>query len=219
MDLSYMTRYNLFFLWSIIVTPIRAQIEQCEILHLIDAVVINEYLLVPCYGYDSTYVEGNHYIYFDGKTVPFRLDSNKNKDLVEHYESDVYIPECLHTYNGDPIVDELTNNYTYELRYSIFYRKRERNRMDSKDIYKRAGKKKLFIAYALDGEIVMYKMKRKIILSKGFKDPIYTLKSTKASKFAVLRKAERLRSLTTEEANKMRLKKVEQHYINLFRPE
>ena len=116
-------------------------------------------------------------------------------------------------------MDELSYNYTYELRYSYFYRIRDRNSIESDEIYKRAGKKKIFIAYAFDGEIVMYKMKRKIILSKGFKDPIYTKKATKASKFAVLRKAERLRSLTSEEANLLKLKKVEMSYINTFSPE
>ena len=50
-------------------------------------------------------------------------------------------------------------------------------------------------------------MKRKILLSKGFKEPEYTLKPIKSSKFAVLNKAESLRSLTMEEANAMNLKK------------
>ena len=215
-----MTRYTLLLLfWSIIVFPIRAQIEQCEILHLTNATVISEYLPCPRCGHDSTYVIGNHYIYFNGKAVPFRLDSNMNKDLVDNFESNVYIPEQLHIYNGDPIVDELSYDYTYELRYSIFYMRRERNRIYSNDIYKRVGKKKLYIAYAFDGEIIMYKMKRKIVLSKGFKDPIYTKKATRASKFAVLKKAERLRSLTLEEANLLKLKKVEISYINIFSPE
>lgn len=213
-----MKRYTLLILWSIIVTPILAQIEQCEILHLTDAIVISEYLPVPHYC-DSVYVEGNRYIYFNGKKILFRPDSNKNKDLVDHYESNVYIPECLHTYNGDDLLDYLSFDFTYDLRYSIFERGEERDRIDSNEIYKRSGKKKLFIAYNFDGEIVMYKMKRKIILSKGFKDPIYTIKATKASKFAVLRKAERLRSLTSEETNLMKLKKVEMSCINLFRIE
>jgi hypothetical protein len=40
-----MVRYTLLFiLWSIVITPIKAQIEQCDIIKLKDAIVIGEYL-------------------------------------------------------------------------------------------------------------------------------------------------------------------------------
>jgi len=211
----------LVLLFSIFATPIQAQIEQCEILHLTDAVVISEYLPRSLYQLDSLYIEGNHYIYHNGRKMIFKIHSNFNKYLTDRFESDVYIPECLHTYYGDPILDYLNFNYSYDLRYSEHERNNQetRNRLDSNDFYKRTGKKKLYVAYSFTGEIVIYKMKRKILLSKGFKEPEYTLKPIKSSKFAVLNKAESLRSLTMEEANVMNLKKVERSYLRIFRPE
>ena len=216
-----MARYKFLILLSIIVTPIQAQIEQCEIFHLTDAVVISEYLPRSLYQLDSLYVEGNHYIYHNGRKMFFKFHSNFNKYLTNRFESYVHIPEFLHTYYGDPISDYLKFDYSYDLRYSEHERNNQeiRNRLDSNDFYKRRGKKKLYVAYSFTGEIVIYKMKNKILLWKGFKEPEYTLKPIMSSKFAVLKKAESLRSLTMEEANAMNLKKVERNYIRIFRPE
>ena len=140
-----MARYKFLLLLSIIVTPIQAQIEKCEILHLTDAVVISEYLPRSLYQHDSLYIEGNHYIYQNGRKIVFEQCSNFNKYLTDHFESDVFIPECLHTTNGeDPILDYLNFNYTYDLRYSEHERSNQeiRNRIDSNDFYKCIGKKK-----------------------------------------------------------------------------
>ena len=109
----------LVLLFSIFATPIQAQIEQCEILHLTDAVVISEYLPRSLYQLDSLYIEGNHYIYHNGRKMIFKFHSNFNKYLTDRFESDVYIPECLHTYYGDPILDYLNFNYSYDcLKYT-----------------------------------------------------------------------------------------------------
>ncbi len=216
-----MARYKLLLLLNIIVTSIQAQIEQCEIIHLTDAVVISEYLPCSLYRLDSLYVESKHYICYNDRKEIFKIYSSFNKYLTDHFESNDYIPECLHAANENPILDYFNFNYSYDLRYSEHERNNQeiRDRIDSNDFYKCAGKKKIYVAYSFTGEIVLYKMKRKILLSKGFKEPEYTLKSIKSSKFAVLKKAESLRSLTKEEANAMNLKKVENSYIRIFRPE
>ena len=91
--------------------------------------------------------------------------------------------------------------------------------IESEDIYKRRGKKKLYVVYCLEGEVVLYKTKRKTVIHTGFKDPIFTLKPLKLSKFAVLKRADMLRSLTVEEIRSMKLKKYENNYIKLFIPE
>ena len=91
--------------------------------------------------------------------------------------------------------------------------------IESEDIYKRRGKKKLYVVYFLEGEVVLYKTKRKTVIHTGFKDPIFTLKPLKLSKFAVLKRADMLRSLTVEEIRSMKLKKYENNYIKLFIPE
>lgn len=217
-----MARYKFLLLLSIFFTPIQAQIKKCEILHLTDAVVISEYLPRSLYRLDSLYVEGNHYIYHYGRKMIFKLWSGYNKYLTDHYEANVDIPECLRKTNAeDPILDYLNYNYSYDLRYSEHERNNQeiRNRLDSNDFYTYVGKKKIYVAYSFSGEIVIYKMKRKILLCKGFKEPEYTSKPIKSSKFAVLKKAESLRTLTMEEANAMNLKKVERSYIRIFRPE
>ena len=105
-----MVRYTLLFiLWSIVITPLKAQIEQCDIVRLKDAIVIGEYL--PCTPRDSVYVEGNHYICFDGKKVPFVTYASFNKSLTKRLESNISIPEYLKNIGGDPIVDYLDYNY------------------------------------------------------------------------------------------------------------
>ena len=48
---------------------------------------------------------------------------------------------------------------------------------------------------------------------------VFTLKPLKLSKFAVLKRADMLRSLTVEEIRSMKLKKYENNYIKLFIPE
>jgi hypothetical protein len=215
-----MIRYTLFFLFWGIISPIKAQIEQCEVKILTDAIVIGEYL--PCPRIDSVYVEGNHYICFDGRTFPFRINASFNKALISHLESNVCIPECLKTIGDDPILDYLLYDYSYNLKYSKHERRNLEKRgqlLESNDIYKRFGKKKKYVAYSFEGEIVMYKTKRKIVLSNGFEDPVIVLKPTKSSKFAVLKKAEKLRSLTIEEAKSMKLEKDDKSYINIFAPE
>jgi len=214
-----MARYTLLILLSILVTPIQAQIEQCEILYLKDAIVISEYLPCPRHALDSFYVEGNLYICFDGKRVIIRGDANYNRSLIRRYGANVDIPECLkNSEEWDNLVDWFNYDGSYNLDFSKHLR-REYKRVLSNDFYKRAGKKSIYVVYHFEGEIVMYKMKRKIILWKGFRDPIYTLKTVKSSKFAVLKKAERLRSLTEEEVKSMKLKKTDNNYINLFVPE
>ena len=101
-----MLRYTLLFIFcSTVITPIKAQIEQCDIIKLKDAIVIGEYL--PCTPRDSVYVEGNHYICFDGKKVPFITYASFNKSLIKRLESNISIPECLKNIGGDPIVDYL----------------------------------------------------------------------------------------------------------------
>jgi hypothetical protein len=215
-----MVRYMLLFLFWNIVTPMKAQIEQCEVLKLTGAIVISEYL--PCSRLDSCYVEGNHYIFFDGRTMPFIINASFNKFLINRYKTNTSIPECLSTIEEDPILDYLLYDYTYNLKYSKHERRNLEKRgqlLESTDIYKRLGKKKIYVVYSFDGEIAMYKMRRKIVLHKGFEDPIFILKSTKASKFAVLKKAESLRSLTLEEIHSMNLEKDENSYINIFAPE
>ena len=216
-----MVRYTLLFLFlSIVIAPIRAQIEQCEILKLTDAIVIGEYL--PCPRRDSVYVEGNHYICFDGKKVPFVTYASFNKSLIKRLESDISIPECLKNIGGDPIVDYLDYNYSYYLKFSKHERQNQEVRgqlIESDDIYKRRGKKKLYVVYSLEGEILFYKTRSKTVIHNGFKDPIFTLKPLKLSKFAVLKRAEKLRSLTVEEIRSMKLKKYEGSYIKLFIPE
>ena len=219
-----MARYTILMLWSFIITPTQAQIERCDILHLTDAVVISEYLPCPridLYYVEGAYVEGCHYIYYNSRTIPFKIYSNYNKTIVDRYESNVYIPECLHTTKGDPVLDWLSFDYSYDLTHSEHERHSPwiRGRIESNDFYKRTGKKKLYVAYAFNGDIVIYKMRRKILFQEGFKDPIYELKPKKSSKFAVLKKAEKLRSLTTEEAKMFHLKKVEKSYIHVFYPE
>ncbi len=83
----------------------------------------------------------------------------------------------------------------------------------------RRGKKKLYVVYSLEGEVVLYKTRNKILLKTGFKDPIFTKKPLKLSKFAVLKRADMLRPLTVEEIRSMKLKKYENNYIKLFIPE
>ena len=216
-----MVRYTLLFLlWSMITVPLKAQIEQCEIIKLTDAIVISEYL--PCPRLDSVYVQGNHYICFDGRIIPFIIYASFNKDLIKRLESNTYIPECLKKLDDDPIVDYLLYDYTYNLKYSKHERQNQEVRgqlIESDDIYKRHGKKKLYVVYSFEGEIVMYKTKRKTLLFKGFEDPVFTLKPLKLSKFAILKKAKGLRSLTTGEVRSMNLEKYEKRYINLFIPE
>jgi len=216
-----MVRYTLLFLlWSMITVPLKAQIEQCEIIKLTDAIVISEYL--PCPRLDSVYVQGNHYICFDGRIIPFIIYASFNKDLIKRLESNTYIPECLKKLDDDPIVDYLLYDYTYNLKYSKHERQNQEVRgqlIESSDIYKLHGKKKLYVVYALEGEIVIYKTRGKTVIHTGFKDPIFTLKPLKLSKFSVLKKAEMLRSLTIEEARSMNLEKYEKSYINLFIPE
>lgn len=215
-----MVRYTLLFiLWSIVVIPIKAQIERCDIVKLRDAIVIGEYLCTPR---DSVYVEGNHYICFDGKKVPFVTYASFNKSLTKRLESNISIPECLKNIGGDPIVDYLDYNYTYYLKFSKHERQNQEVRgqlIESEDIYKRRGKKKLYVVYSMEGEIVLYKTRRKTKLFTGFKDPFFTKKPLILSKFAVLKKAEKLRSLTIEEIRSMNLKKYEGSYIKLFIPE
>jgi hypothetical protein len=217
-----MVRYTLFFIfWSIVITPIKAQIEQCDIIKLKDAIIIGEYLL--CTPRDSVYVEGNHYICFDGKKVPFITYASFNNSLIKRLDSNINIPECLKKIeNEDPIVDYLDYNYTYYLKFSKHERQNQEVRgqlIESEDIYKRRGKKKLYVVYSMEGEIVLYKTRRKTILFTGFKDPIFTKKPLILSKFAVLKKAEKLRSLMIEETRSMNLKKYEGNYIKLFIPE
>ena len=217
-----MLRYTLLFIFcSTVITPIKAQIEQCDIIKLKDAIVIGEYL--PCTPRDSVYVEGNHYICFDGKKVPFITYASFNNSLIKRLDSNINIPECLKKIeNEDPIVDYLDYNYTYYLKFSKHERQNQEVRgqlIESEDIYKRRGKKKLYVVYSMEGEIVLYKTRRKTILFTGFKDPIFTKKPLILSKFAVLKKAEKLRSLMTEEIRSMNLKKYEGNYIKLFIPE
>ena len=217
-----MVRYTLLFiLWSIVITPIKAQIEQCDIVKLKDAIVIGEYL--PCTPRDSIYVKGNHYICYDGNKVPFITHASSHNSLIKRLDSNINIPECLKKIkDGDPIVDYIDYNYTYDLRFSKHERQNQEVRgqlIESEDIYKRRGKKKLYVVYCLEGEVVLYKTKRKTVIHTGFKDPIFTLKPLKLSKFAVLKRAEKLRSLTVEEIRSMKLKKYENNYIKLFIPE
>ena len=113
-------------------------------------------------------------------------------------------------------------NYTYYLKFSKHERQNQEVRgqlIESEDIYKRRGKKKLYVVYSMEGEIVLYKTRRKTKLFTGFKDPFFTKKPLILSKFAVLKKAEKLRSLTIEEIRSMNLKKYEGSYIKLFIPE
>lgn len=147
--------------------------------------------------------------------------SNYNKYLIDRHGTNVYIPECLLKTEDEPIEDLLDFNYSYNLHYSEHERWSPwiRGRVESNDCYKRTGKKTLYVVYAFEGEIVMYKMRKKIVVKEGFKDDIYVLKPKKSSKFAVLKKADKLRSLTTEEAKSMNLKKIEKSYIHVFRPE
>ncbi len=216
-----MVRYTfLFIFWIIFSAPMRAQLEQCDIVKLKDAIVIGEYL--PCTPRDSVYVKGNHYIYFDGKKVPFITDASFNKSLIKRLESNISIPECLKNIGWDPIVDYLDYNYTFNLKFSKHERQSQELRgqlLESDDIYKRRGKKKLYVVYSLEGEIVLYKTRRKIIIHTGFKEPVFTLQPLKLSKFAVLKKAEKLSSLTIEVIRSMKLKKYEKKYIKLFIPE
>ena len=218
-----MLRYTLLFIFcSTVITPIKAQIEQCDIIKLKDAIVIGEYL--PCTPRDSVYVEGNHYICFDGKKVPFVTYASFNMSLIKMLDSNINIPECLKKIEDvDPIIDYFDYNFTYQLSFSKQERqsheKRRGQLIESEDIYKRRGKKKLYVVYFMEGEIVLYKTRRKTILFTGFKDPIFTKKPLILSKFAVLKKAEKLRSLMTEEIRSMNLKKYEGNYIKLFIPE
>ena len=214
-----MLRYTLLLLWSLGVAPIQAQIKECEVLSLTDAIVVSEYL--PCSRIDSFYIEGNHYIYFDGRAVPFKTNASFNKFLIDHYKSNAYIPECLYTIDEDPILDYLLYDYTYNLYYSKFERRNleKKGRIDSNDIYMRKDDQKLYVAYAFDGEIVMYKMRKKIVLHKGFNDSLIEKKPIRSSRFAVLKKARLLRSLTIEESNSMKLEKKENSSIFVFTPE
>ena len=83
-----MVRYTLLFiLWSIVITPIKAQIEQCDIVKLKDAIVIGEYL--PCTPRDSIYVEGNHYICYDGNKVPFITHASSHNSLIKRLDSNI----------------------------------------------------------------------------------------------------------------------------------
>lgn len=211
----------LLLLCGLGITPIQAQIKECEVLNLTDAIVISEYL--PCPQLDSFYIEGNHYIHFDGRTVPFKTNASFNKYLIDHFETRVNIPDSLYTFQEDPILDYLLYDYTYNLYYSKHERRNheKKGRIDSHDIYKRKGKQRLYIAYSFSGEIVMYKMRSKIILHQGFNDPVYEKKPIKSSNFAVLKKVELggLRSLTIEEANSMKLEKDEKSCIFVFAPE
>ena len=216
-----MERYTLLLilLGSFIITPMQAQVEKYEILHLKDAIVISEYL--PCPRLDSTYIDGDHYIYFNAKKVNFKMYSNYNKYLIDRHGTNVYIPECLLKTEDEPIEDWLDHNYSYNLNYSEHEGGSPwiKGRVESNDIYKRAGKKNLYVVYAFEGDIVMYKMRKKIVIEQGFKDDIFVLKPKKSSKFVVLKKAEKLRSLTTEEAKSLHLKKVEKTHIHVFSPE
>jgi len=214
-----MLRYTLLLLWSLAVAPVQAQISQCEVINLTDAIVVSEYL--PCSRIDSFYIEGNHYIYFDGRAIPFKTNASFNKFIIDHFKSNVYIPECLYTIDEDPILDYLLYDYTYNLYNSKFERRNleKKGRIDSNDIYMRKDGQKLYVAYAFDGEIVMYKMRKKIILHKGFNDSLIEKKPIRSSRFAVLKKARLLRSLTIEESNLMKLEKKENSSIFVFRPE
>ena len=214
-----MARYTILILfWSFLITPIQAQIEKCEILHLKDAIVICEF--TPLSPFDTTYVEGDHYICYDGKTVFFEIYADNNSYLISDHESNVNIPECLT--NGeenkaeDKYVHWLTYDYSYNLQYSEYERRVMLRGIVCKDCYKRAGKKNLYVAYAFEGDIVMYKMRKKIVIEQGFKDDIYVLKPKKSSRFAVLKKADKLRSLTMEEAKSLRLKKNDKSFIHLY---
>ena len=95
-----MLRYTLLLLWSLAVAPVQAQISQCEVINLTDAIVVSEYL--PCSRIDSFYIEGNHYIYFDGRAIPFKTNASFNKFIIDHFKSNVYIPECLYTIDVRP---------------------------------------------------------------------------------------------------------------------
>lgn len=214
-----MVRYTLLLIFWSIVTPMKAQIEQCDVLKLTDAIVISEYL--PCPRRDSLYVKGNHYICFYGRIVPFMVYARFNEYLIKDLESNTNIPDSLKKIENDEMVDYLLYDYTYDLRYSKLERRNfeKKGRIESNEIYKRPRKKKLYVAYAFEGEIVMYKTRRKTIIHTGFKDPIYTMKPLKLSKFAVLKKAERLRPLSQEEAHSMNLEKVKNSYIKIFAPE
>ena len=213
-----MLRYTLL-LWSLAVAPVQAQISQCEVINLTDAIVVSEYL--PCSRIDSFYIEGNHYIYFDGRAIPFKTNASFNKFIIDHFKSNVYIPECLYTIDEDPILDYLLYDYTYNLYNSKFERRNleKKGRIDSNDIYMRKDGQKLYVAYAFDGEIVMYKMRKKIILHKGFNDSLIEKKPIRSSRFAVLKKARLLKSLTIEESNSMKLGKKENSCIYVFTPE
>ena len=213
-----MARYLLFF-WSLLVTPIWAQIDKCEILTINNAVIISEYM--PCSQLDSFYISGNHYICFNGSTVHFKPNASFNKYLTDHIESNVCLPDCLSVTDEDPILDYIHYDYTYNLYYSRYERKNleKKGRIDSNDIYKRRGKRKLYVAYSFSGEIVMYKTKKKVVLHEGFSDTLCKKKTVKTSKFAVLKKAKGLRSLYREEVNTMGLKKVEYNHILLIAPE
>ena len=214
-----MLRYTLLLLWSLAVAPVQAQISQCEVINLTDAIVVSEYL--PCSRIDSFYIEGNHYIYFDGRAIPFKTNASFNKFIIDHFKSNVYIPECLYTIDEDPILDYLLYDYTYNLYNSKFERRNleKKGRIDSNDIYMRKDGQKLYVAYAFDGEIVMYKMRKKIILHKGFNDSLIEKKPIRSSRFAVLKKARLLKSLTIEESNSMKLGKKENSCIYVFTPE
>ena len=214
-----MLRYTLLLLWSLAVAPVQAQISQCEVINLTDAIVVSEYL--PCSRIDSFYIEGNHYIYFDGRAIPFKTNASFNKFIIDHFKSNVYIPECLYTIDEGPILDYLLYDYTYNLYNSKFERRNleKKGRIDSNDIYMRKDGQKLYVAYAFDGEIVMYKMRKKIILHKGFNDSLIEKKPIRSSRFAVLKKARLLKSLTIEESNSMKLGKKENSCIYVFTPE
>lgn len=216
-----MKRFFLIFILGLITTSIHSQIEQCEILHITNAIVISEYLPLSPSRTKFYYVEGNKYIYYNGVKVHFMPYSDFNKHIIEKYESNVFIPECLHKSNSDWILDWLNSDYTYDLRFSIHDGTNyvPRGEFRSNDFYRHARKKKIYVAYCFDGEIVVYRMKRKIVLQRGFEDQEYTLKPTRCSKFAVLKKADNLRSLTVDEAISMRLKKVSFNCINIFRAE
>ena len=194
--------------------PLYAQIERCEIIRLKDAIVISEYLYSP--RHDSCYFEGNHYICFDGKTVLFKNYTDYNGYLIRDYGSNVDIPECLTNGEENKVEDKPVHWFNYDGSYNLEYSEHERRelwRVLSNDFYKRAGKKSIYVVYHFEGEIVMYKMRRKIILKPGYADEFFTLKPVKTSKLAVLKKAERLRSLTAEEAKSMKLEKIDNSYI------
>ena len=214
-----MARYTFLILfWSFLITPIHAQIEKCEILHLKDAIVICEF--TPLSPFDTTYVEGDHYICYDGKTVFFEINADNNSYLIRQHESNVNIPECLTNEEENKAEDKyvhwLTYDYSYYLQYSEYERREMVRGIVCKDCYKRTGKKSVYVAYAFDGEIVMYRMRRKILIHKGLKDVCYTWKPLKLSKFAILKKADKLRSLTMEEAKSLRLKKIDKSFIHLY---